>query len=260
MKVAILAGGKGTRISEESHLKPKPMVEIGDMPILWHIMKIYSFYGFNEFIICCGYKGYVIKEFFADYFLHMSDVTFDFNDDNKLIVHNNRVEPWRVTLVDTGKEAMTGARINRIRSYLGEDENFMLTYGDGVSDVNIQELLTYHYESGKLATMTAIQPTGKFGALKILDDGAVTDFMEKPKGGDGGWINAGFMVLNRGVFDYLNDDEQLVSEETPLSQLAEDGMLGAYRHHGFWHAMDTVRDRDTLNMMWKTGKAPWKLW
>lgn len=258
MKVVLLAGGKGTRISEESRLRPKPMVEIGEMPILWHIMKIYSHYGFNEFIICCGYKGYMIKEYFADYFLHMSDVTFDFSQGNKMIIHNNVAEPWKVTLVDTGEESMTGCRLKRVQQYIPENESFMMTYGDGVSDVNIRTLLQHHRKSEKCVTITAIQPRGKFGVLDI-DEGTITSFVEKPKG-DGGWINGGYMVLNYDVFEYLSDDESLVFEEEPLKRLAQDGRLGAYKHYGFWQAMDTLRDRDKLNAMWKSQKASWKVW
>ena len=259
MKVVILAGGKGTRISEESYLKPKPMIEIGEMPILWHIMKIYSAYGYNEFIICCGYKGYVIKEYFADYFLHMSDVTFDFSDDNKMIVHNNVAEPWKVTLIDTGEESMTGYRIKRIQPYIPAGESFMLTYGDGVADVDIGELVRNHAHSQKLATVTAVQPNGKFGMLNIGDDGTIFEFLEKPQG-DGGWINGGFMVLDYKVFDYLNSSEMLVFEQEPLENLARDGQLNAYKHRGFWKPMDTMRDRDQLNDMWKNGRALWKVW
>lgn len=259
MKVVILAGGKGTRISEESYLKPKPMIEIGEMPILWHIMKTYSHYGFNEFIICCGYKGYVIKEYFADYFLHMSDVTFDFADNNKMVIHNNVAEPWKVTLIDTGETAMTGCRIKRIQAYIPKGESFMLTYGDGVSDVNITQLVKYHQEKKKKATITAVQPSGKFGMLNITEGGSITRFLEKPQG-DGGWINGGFMVLDYGVFDYLSDDDALVFEEKPLEQLAGAGELNAYKHYGFWKPMDTVRDRDQLNVMWKKNEAPWKVW
>lgn len=258
MKVVILAGGKGTRISEESHLKPKPMIEIGDMPILWHIMKTYSYYGHNEFIICCGYKGYVIKEFFADYFLHMSDVTFDFSRGNKMEIHSNMAEPWKVTLVDTGEDTQTGGRLKRVQRYIPKDESFMLTYGDGVSDVNISDLIRWHQKSGKCVTVTAVQPSGKFGMLNI-EEGTVTRFLEKPDG-DGGWINGGYMVLDYGVFRYLSDDETLVFEREPLEQLAQDGQLGAYKHYGFWQPMDTMRDRDKLNAMWKSQKALWKVW
>lgn len=259
MKVVILAGGKGTRISEESYLRPKPMIQIGDMPILWHIMKIYSFYGYNEFIICCGYKGYVIKEFFADYFLHMSDITFDFSNDNKVIIHNNVAEPWKVTCIDTGKVTMTGGRIKKIQPYIPEGENFMLTYGDGVSDVNIHKLIECHKINNKIVTVTAVQPNGKFGMLNILDNGTVTEFLEKPQG-DGGWINGGFMVLDHQVFDYLVDDEELIFEEKPLAQLASEGQLNAYKHSGFWKPMDTIRDKEQLNAMWKKNEAPWKIW
>lgn len=259
MKVVILAGGKGTRISEESHLKPKPMIEIGDMPILWHIMKIYSYYGFHEFIICCGYKGYIIKEYFADYFLHMSDVTFDFSKDSKMIIHNNVAEPWKVTLIDTGEDTMTGGRIKRIQPYIPKGDSFMLTYGDGVSDVNVEELLRYHQRQGQIATITAVQPGGKFGMLNIIENGVVTQFLEKPRG-DGGWINGGFMVLDYSVFGYLSNEEALVFEEEPLETLAKDNQLNAYKHFGFWNPMDTIRDRDKLELMWKSGKAPWKIW
>ncbi len=259
MKVVILAGGKGTRISEESYLKPKPMIEIGGMPILWHIMKIYSFYGYTEFVICCGYKGYMIKEYFADYFLHMSDVTFDFTEENKMIIHNNVAEPWKVTLIDTGDETMTGGRIKKIQPYIPKDESFLLTYGDGVSDVDISQLVKCHLEKKKLATITAVQPNGKFGMLDIMPDGKVTKFLEKPQG-DGGWINGGFMVLNYQVFSYLKDDENLVFEQKPLEELAKNGQLNAYKHNGFWKPMDTIRDKDQLNAMWDTKKAPWKVW
>ena len=259
MKVVILAGGKGTRISEESYLRPKPMIEVGEMPILWHIMKIYASYGYNEFVICCGYKGYMIKEYFADYFLHMSDVTFDFSGGNKMIIHNNVAEPWKVTLIDTGEETMTGCRIKRIQPYIPQNESFMLTYGDGVSDVNILEVVNHHKSSKKLATVTAVQPSGKFGMLNIQPDGEITEFLEKPQG-DGGWINGGYMVLDYGVFNYLQDDETLVFEQEPLERLANDGQLSAYRHYGFWKPMDTMREREQLNMLWKKGEAPWKVW
>jgi glucose-1-phosphate cytidylyltransferase len=259
MKVVILAGGKGTRISEESIVKPKPMIEIGDMPILWHIMKYYSYFGYNEFVICCGYKGYVIKEYFAEYYLHMSNVTFDFASGNKMIVHSNVTEPWKVTLVDTGEETLTGGRIKRIQSYIPDGESFMLTYGDGLSDVNIHELVRFHQINNMIATVTAVQPNGKFGMLDIYKDGQVEKFLEKPKG-DGGWINGGYMVLDYGVFDYLNDDENLIFEESPMERLAKDGQLNAYKHFGFWKPMDTLRDKDTLNAIWKNNKAPWKVW
>lgn len=259
MKVVILAGGRGTRISEESYLKPKPMIEIGEMPILWHIMKIYSAYGYNEFIICCGYKGYMIKEYFADYFLHMSDVTFDFSIENKMIVHNNVAEPWKITLIDTGAETQTGYRIKYIQPYIPEGESFMLTYGDGVADVDINMLIKCHQEHQKIATITAVQPNGKFGMLNITEDGTISEFFEKPQG-DGGWINGGYIVLDYKVFDYLSDDENLIFEQEPLEKLARDGELNAYKHRGFWKPMDTVRDRDQLNAMWREKKAPWKIW
>lgn len=259
MKVVILAGGKGTRISEESYLKPKPMIEIGGMPILWHIMKIYSYYGYTEFIICCGYKGYMIKEYFADYFLHMSDVTFDFAEENKMIIHNNVAEPWKVTLIDTGDETMTGGRIKRIQPYIPKDESFLLTYGDGLADVDISKLVNFHLEKNKLATITAVQPNGKFGMLDIVHNGDVTEFIEKPRG-DGGWINGGFMVLDYQVFSYLMSDDNLVFEQEPLEELARDGQLNAYKHNGFWKPMDTIRDKDQLNAMWNSKKAAWKVW
>ncbi len=257
MKVVILAGGFGTRISEESHLKPKPMIEIGERPILWHIMKIYSAQGFDEFIVCLGYKGYVIKEYFAHYFLHESDITFDFQEPNRRIVHTHTAEPWKVTLVDTGVDTMTGGRVKRIRKYVGE-ETFMLTYGDGVSDVDVRALLAYHRSHGKLATITAAQPGGRFGALELAPDDRVTGFKEKPRG-DGGWINAGFFVLEPGLFDYIGGDST-VFEREPLEGAARDGQLSAYKHHGFWQPMDTMRDKNQLESMWQSGKAPWKLW
>lgn len=258
MKVVILAGGFGTRISEESHLKPKPMIEIGDKPILWHIMKSYSYYGYNDFIICLGYKGYVIKEFFADYYLHTSDVTFDFSNDNKMTIHNNVSEPWRVTLVDTGLNTMTGGRIKRIQKYI-ENERFMLTYGDGVSDINIKKLEEYHCKSGKCLTMTAIQPGGRFGVLDIDDKtNGIREFVEKSKE-DGGWINAGFMVAESEIFNYLQDDNT-VFEKQPLEKLAREGKLIAYKHNGFWQCMDTQRDKGLLEKLWMQDKAPWKKW
>jgi len=257
MKVVILAGGFGTRISEESHLKPKPMIEIGGRPILWHIMKIYSSYGFNDFVICLGYKGYCIKEYFAHYFLHESDVTFDFRDENRRIVHSHTAEPWQVTLVDTGLETMTGGRVKRVAPYL-DGEPFMLTYGDGVGDVNIAELVAFHRASGKLATVTTTQPSGKFGALNLGDDDRVMSFQEKPKG-DGHWINAGFFVMQPQALDYL-DGDAMVLEKEPLERLAGDGELMAYKHHGFWQPMDTLRDKNHLEDLWKEGAAPWKLW
>ncbi len=257
MKVVILAGGYGTRISEESHLKPKPMIEIGDMPILWHIMKSYSYYGYNEFVICCGYKGYAIKEYFADYYLHRSDITFDFADHNNLEVHSNVAEPWKVTLVDTGLNTMTGGRVKKIQKYIG-NEPFMLTYGDGVCDVNINELEAYHKKSGKIATITAIQPGGRFGVLDIEGDGQISQFKEKNKE-DGGWINGGFMVLGPEIFDLI-DSEQTVLEKFPLEELARKNELNAYKHHGFWQCMDTLRDKMLLDELIETKRAPWKVW
>ena len=257
MKVVILAEGLGTRISEESHLKPKPMIEVGDAPILWHIMKYYSSYGFNEFIICCGYKGYVIKEYFADYYLHRSDVTFDFANNNEMIIHNNVAEPWKVTVVDTGLHTMTGGRLKRIQKYVG-DQTFMMTYGDGVSDIDLDALLEFHRVHKKAATLTAIQPGGRFGVLDIDDNETVRQFSEKAKE-DGGWINAGFMVLEPEVFDYIEGDDTFFEKE-PLENLALDGKLAAYRHEGFWKCMDTMRDKGMLDELWNSGQAPWKRW
>lgn len=257
MKVVILAGGLGTRISEESHLKPKPMIEVGGAPILWHIMKYYSSYGFNEFIICCGYKGYVIKEYFADYYLHRSDVTFDFANNNEMIIHNNVAEPWKVTVVDTGLHTMTGGRLKRIQKYVG-DQTFMMTYGDGVSDIDLDALLEFHRVHKKAATLTAIQPGGRFGVLDIDDNETVRQFSEKAKE-DGGWINAGFMVLEPEVFDYIEGDDTFFEKE-PLENLALDGKLAAYRHEGFWKCMDTMRDKGMLDELWNSGQAPWKRW
>lgn len=257
MKVVILAGGLGTRISEESHLKPKPMIEVGDAPILWHIMKYYSSYGFNEFIICCGYKGYVIKEYIADYYLHRSDVTFDFANNNEMIIHNNVAEPWKVTVVDTGLHTMTGGRLKRIQKYVG-DQTFMMTYGDGVSDIDLDALLEFHRVHKKAATLTAIQPGGRFGVLDIDDNETVRQFSEKAKE-DGGWINAGFMVLEPEVFDYIEGDDTFFEKE-PLENLALDGKLAAYRHEGFWKCMDTMRDKGMLDELWNSGQAPWKRW
>lgn len=259
MKTVILAGGLGTRISEESYLKPKPMVTIGESPILWHIMKYYSCYGFNEFIICCGYKGYVIKEYFADYYLHRSDITFDFSSENKMIVHNNIAEPWKVTLVDTGEKAQTGARIHRIHKYVG-DEPFMLTYGDGISNVEISHLLEFHKKNKRIVTMTAIQPGSRFGVLDFGKDGVgIEKFQEKPKE-DGAWINAGFMVAEPEIFQYLRDDDCLVFEKEILNKLAADHKLAAYKHTGFWQCMDTMRDKNMLEDLWMQGKALWKKW
>ena len=255
MKAVILAGGLGTRISEETTLKPKPMVEIGGRPILWHIMKIYSSHGINDFIICCGYKGYVIKEYFANYFLHMSDVTFDMLQ-NKMEVHQNNAEPWRVTLVDTGDQTMTGGRLGRVKEYVGK-EDFCFTYGDGVSDVNIGELIAYHKKMGMKATLTAVQPPGRFGSLN-LDENRITGFQEKPVG-DGGWINGGFFVCSPDVLDYIEGDET-VWERQPLERLASEGNLAAHFHKGFWQPMDTLRDKNHLEELWANGKAPWKTW
>ncbi|WP_281184625.1 glucose-1-phosphate cytidylyltransferase [Trichlorobacter lovleyi] len=257
MKVVILAGGFGTRISEESHLKPKPMIEIGERPILWHIMKTYSHYGFNDFIICLGYKGYCIKEYFAHYFLHESDVTFDFTNENQRIIHNHSAEPWRVTLVNTGIETMTGGRVKRISRYIG-DEPFMLTYGDGVADISIDNLVEYHKKHGKLATVSSIQPAGRFGALDLDADNLIHGFKEKPKG-DGAWINGGFFVMQPEVFRYIDGDTTVLERE-PLERLASDGQLVAYKHTGFWQPMDSMRDKNQLEELWKTGSAPWKVW
>ncbi|MEM7441506.1 MAG: glucose-1-phosphate cytidylyltransferase [Pseudomonadota bacterium] len=254
MKAVILAGGLGTRISEESHLRPKPMIEIGGRPILWHIIKLYGHWGVNEFIICCGYKGYLIKEYFANYFLHMSDVTIDLAD-NSLEVHNRAAEPWKVTLIDTGEFSQTGGRIKRVAPYL--DDTFCLTYGDGVSDVNIAEVIAFHKSQGVEATMTAIQPAGRFGALKIEQD-RVTSFVEKPVG-DNRWINGGFMVCEPSILDRLSGDDT-VFEGEPLESLANDNHLAVWRHSGFWMAMDTLRDKNQLEDMWATGNAPWKVW
>lgn len=257
MKVVILAGGLGTRISEESHLRPKPMIEIGGKPILWHIMKEYSFYGYHEFIICCGYKQHVIKEWFADYYLHNSDVTFDFTKGNEMTVHNNVAEPWKVTLVDTGLTTMTGGRVRRVRPYIGE-ETFFLTYGDGVADINIPELLAYHKSHGKLVTLTTVTLDQRFGVLDVTEEGRVEAFREKDAQ-DGGRINGGYMVLNPGIFDYLEND-QTVFEKEPLQRLAAEGQLMGYKHNGFWQCMDTAREKEKLEKLWASGKAPWKIW
>lgn len=258
MKVVILAGGYGTRISEESHLKPKPMIEIGEKPILWHIMKEYSHYGFNEFIICCGYKQHVIKEWFADYYLYNSDVTFDFSNDNRMTVHQNVAEPWKVTLVDTGTDTMTGGRVKRVQRYIG-DEPFMLTYGDAVSDINIRELLKFHENHGKIATITAVSVGQRFGVLNIEEDNSITAFREKNADLDGSRINAGYMVMQPEIFGYLKDDTT-VFEKEPLETLAQEGQLKAYKHNGFWQCMDTKREKDKLDAMWGNNKAPWKTW
>ena len=255
MKAVILAGGMGTRISEETQLRPKPMVEIGGRPILWHIMKIYSAHGIQEFVICLGYKGYVIKEYFANYFLHMSDVTFDMKD-NRMEVRQRHAEPWRVTLVDTGESTQTGGRLKRVREYVG-DETFCFTYGDGLSDVDIARLLAFHRDAGMLATITAVQPPGRFGALDV-DRNLITGFKEKPQG-DGGWINGGYFVLAPGVFDYIEGDDS-VWEREPLERLAQKGQLSAFRHRGFWQPMDTLRDKTLLEGLWASERAPWKVW
>lgn len=257
MKVVLLAGGFGTRISEESQFKPKPMIEIGGMPILWHIMKSYSHYGFNEFVICAGYMQHVIKEWFADYYLHTSDVTFDFTDNNKMIVHNQHAEPWKVTIVDTGLNTMTGGRIKRIQPYVG-DEAFMMTYGDGVCDVDISKLIEFHKEHGKMATLTAVMQEQQKGILDIGGDNAVRSFREK-NAEDGALINAGFMVLEPGVFELLKDDST-VFEKEPLQKMAESGQLMSYEHRGYWQCMDTKREKDTLEKLWQSGQAPWKSW
>jgi len=255
MKAVILAGGLGTRLSEETMIKPKPMVEIGSNPILWHIMKMYSAHGINDFIICLGYKGYIIKEFFANYFLHQSDVTFDLLE-NKLEIHTNYSEPWKVTLVDTGNTTMTGGRLKRVQRYVG-DETFCFTYGDGVSDVNITSLIEYHKNHRSFATLTAVNPPGRFGALNI-EGNLITKFKEKPTGSDN-WINGGFFVCEPEVFDYIKDDAT-IWEKDPLESLAEEGKLTSFKHEGFWHPMDTLRDRMKLEELWLSGEAPWKVW
>lgn len=256
MKAVILAGGFGTRLSEETSVRPKPLVEIGDKPILWHIMKIYSTHGINEFIICCGYKGYLIKEYFANYFLHTSDVTFDIAG-NKMELHNRHAEPWRVTLVDTGDTTMTGGRLLRIRSYLEDAEDFCFTYGDGVSDIDLTKLIAFHRAHGKKATLTAVQPPGRFGALH-LNGPDIIRFTEKPHG-DGYWINGGFFVLSSRVVDKISGDDT-VWEREPMEQLAAEGEFVAYHHRGFWQSMDTLRDRNVLEELWASGAAPWKIW
>ena len=256
MKAVILAGGLGTRLAEETVVRPKPMVELGGKPTLWHIMKIYSSHGVNDFIVCCGYKGYMIKEYFANYFLHMSDVTFDMQQ-NRMEVHQRHAEPWRVTLVNTGEQTQTGGRLKRVASYLRDEESFCFTYGDGVSDVNITQEIEFHKRHGQLATVVCVQPPGRYGALDITGT-KVTGFTEKPKG-DGGWINAGFFVLSPRVMDFIEGDGT-VWEQAPLSSLAATGQLAAFPHRGFWHPMDTLRDRILLEDLWKTGKAPWKTW
>jgi len=258
MKVVILAGGYGTRISEESYLKPKPMIEIGELPILCHIMKYYSAFGFNEFIICCGYKGYLIKEYFSNYFLHNCDITFDFSKENKMTVHNNAAEPWKVTLVDTGLNTMTGGRLKRVKKYVG-GERFLMTYGDGVCDLDINELIEFHNIQKKTATLTAIQPGGRFGVINFgSDKNLIESFSEKSKDA-GGWINAGFMVLEPEIFNYIDGDSTIFEKE-PLETLAASKQLAAFKHEGFWQCMDTIRDKNTLELLWNSGKAPWKIW
>ncbi len=257
MKAVILAGGLGTRISEETHVKPKPMIEVGGKPILWHILKMYSAHGIHDFIICCGYKGYVIKEYFANYFLHMSDVTFDLSK-NEMQVHQHKAEPWRVTLVDTGDDSMTGGRLKRVENFIKDEEDFCFTYGDGVSDINLTELIAFHRANGKLATLTAAYPPGRFGALDIAANNTVSSFKEKPKG-DGGMINGGFFVLSPKVISLI-DGDSTIWERKPLEKLAEQGQLTAYQHHGFWQPMDTLRDKIYLEEVWQKGTAPWKVW
>ena len=257
MKVVILAGGRGTRISEESVLKPKPMIEIGGKPILWHIMKIYSFYGFHEFVICCGYKGQMIKDYFIHYYLHQSDSTFSLAD-QAVTVHKNYAEPWKVTLANTGLNTLTAGRILKVKGYIDDDE-FMLTYGDGVSDVNIHKLIEFHHTNGRIATITTTQPPGRFGAIKIdKETNQVKGFKEKAKA-DQAWVNAGFMVLNRKTFDYLGDGSEML-EAGPLETVAQDGEMTAYKHEGFWSPMDTMRDKEYLEKLWQSGQAPWKVW
>jgi len=256
MKVVLLAGGLGTRLSEETVLKPKPMVEIGGMPILWHIMKIYAAHGFTDFVVCLGYKGYVVKEYFANYFLHKSDVTIDMSD-NSIKVHDSQAEPWKITLVDTGNDSMTGGRIKRIQPHVG-NEPFMLTYGDGVSDVNIGELVKFHQSHGKLCTVTSVQPSGRFGALNLTDDQTVQSFLEKPKG-DGAWINGGFFVCQPEVFDYISGDSTIFEKE-PMEKIAADGQMKAFNHTGFWKPMDTLRDKHELEEDWANNQAKWKIW
>ena len=256
LKAVILAGGLGTRISEETHLKPKPMIEIGSKPILWHIMKMYSAHGVNDFVICCGYKGYVIKEYFANYFLHTSDVTFDIQN-NEMSVHRRKAEPWRVTLVDTGDETMTGGRLKRVAEHVAGEEAFCFTYGDGVADIDIGRLIRFHRQHGRLASITAVQPPGRYGAL-ALDGTVVRGFVEKPRG-DGGWINGGFFVLSPNCIDLIEADHTAWEAE-PLTRLATDGQLMAFEHAGFWQPMDTLRDKIQLEQLWMSGRAPWKMW
>lgn len=257
MKIVILAGGLGTRLSEETGIKPKPMVEIGGMPILWHIMKIYSAHGYNDFIVCLGYKGYIIKEYFANYFLHKSDVTIDLKN-NSVEVHDSQAEPWKITLVDTGNESMTGGRIKRIQPHLG-NEPFMLTYGDGVANLNIKELVAYHQSHGRLCTVTSVQPQGRWGSIDMDDEMGVRSFLEKPKG-DGSWINGGYFVCQPGVFDYITEGDSTIWEQKPMMNIAADGQMKAYKHNGFWRAMDTLKDKNDLNTLWENNSAPWKIW
>lgn len=256
MKAVILAGGLGTRIAEETSTRPKPMVEIGGKPILWHIMKSYSFHGVNEFIICCGYKGYMIKEYFANYFLHMSDITFDL-ENNQMKVHHKRAEPWKVTLIDTGNDSMTGGRLLRVAKYIQNEDTFCFTYGDGLTDVNIAETIKFHKKHGKIATLTATYPPGRFGALNIVNS-EVRQFEEKPKG-DGGMVNGGYFILSPKVLDYLEEDTT-IWEEKPMKKLAANNELMAFEHDGFWQPMDTLRDKHLLEDLWNSGKAPWKIW
>jgi len=257
VKAVILAGGLGTRFAEETSVRPKPMIEVGGRPILWHILKIYGAHGINDFVICCGYKGYVIKEYFANYFLHMSDVTFDMSH-NEMIVHQKRAEPWRVTLVDTGDDSMTGGRLKRVADHVKDEELFLFTYGDGVGNIDVTASIAYHRRHGKLATMTATYPPARFGALEITDDGQVTHFLEKPQG-EGGLINGGYFVLSPKVIDYVEDDATTWEQE-PLRALADVGELMAFEHRGFWQPMDTLRDKHHLNDLWASGKAPWRVW
>jgi glucose-1-phosphate cytidylyltransferase len=256
MKVVILAGGFGTRLSEETDIKPKPMIEIGERPILWHIIKVYSYYGFNDFIICLGYKGYIIKEYFSNYFLHQSDVTIDV-EKNSMEIHQSKTEPWKVTLVDTGLNTMTGGRIKRVQKYIN-DGTFMLTYGDGVGNINIRELLEFHKKHNKFVTITAVQPSGRFGALNLDKQDKVLAFQEKPKG-DNAWINGGFFVLDPQIFNYIEGDETWWERE-PMERLAKEGQMSAFLHRGFWHSMDTLRDKNHLEQLWQSGRAPWKIW
>lgn len=257
MKVVILAGGLGTRLSEETRLIPKPMVEIGGRPILWHIMKIYSYYGYNDFVILTGYKSHIIKDYFINYYTRYSDITVDM-ENNSVEIHKNRYEPWRVTMLYTGQDTMTGGRVKKAQDYIG-DEQFLLTYGDGVSDINIKDVVDFHNKKRQYLTMTAVQPCGRFGAIDISDDGLISDFREKPQG-DGGWINGGFMVCEPKVFDYIKDDESVIFEREPLENLAKDGQLNAYKHNGFWRPMDTLKDKNDLTEMWLRKDAPWAKW